>query len=155
MDDLICDALGRVLQQDEALDVYVYPPESVIDYPAAVILETDGAGSREAYRGSWGVMVSVRVVILVQPRVELAEAVEAARPWARRVLALLAAHDELKAMPDDIPLADLDTIEWTSGRLDYAGTAWAAVDFELAYRTDLQIAVACSGIGEHVDTHTD
>jgi hypothetical protein len=154
MDDLICEALGRVLQQDEALIVYVEPPEAVNDYPAALVLETEGVGGLRAYRGGWGASVTVRVVILVRPRVELPEAISSARPWVRRGLALFLAHDELKAVTGDIALGDLTAIEWSVGQMVYADTRWSSVEFELTYETDVQIAVTCDGIGTYVDTHT-
>lgn len=148
LDDIIAAALGDVLELDDDLaEVWVNPPEDVVDHPAALILGSTGEGTRDAYRGGWAADVTMRVLILVRPRVELAEAIEAARPWAGQILGLLASHDELQAVSGDDPIARLTRATWTVGRVAYAGVDWAAVDFTLVYEMWMQIVVSCDGIG--------
>lgn len=148
MDDVIAEALGRVLALEDSLaDVWVYPPEAVFDYPAALVLGSEGVSRRDAYRGGWVAAVSVRLLVLVKPRVELEEAIEAARPWVSTILERLVSHDELQATSEEDPVARLESVDWLVGRVAYAGTDWAAVDFDLSYEKWVHVAVSCDGIG--------
>lgn len=126
--------------------VYRDPPESLPDTPAAVILETEGTAQRAGYRGLFESDVVTRFVVYVTPRVHLPEAIRAARPWAQRVLYLLATHSELQPTADDESLGELEQITWTVGRAEYAKTQYAAVEVRATYRVDWQVYMTCSGI---------
>jgi hypothetical protein len=159
MDDLIAAALGQMLETVSGIRaVYVDPPESFGDTPAAVILESSGEAGRDAYRGGWSSSATVRCVLYVTPRTHLPEAVRAARPWVQPLLALWATNDTpLYQPPTPAPtLADpdpdapapvetgeLQTLAWSVGVAQYAKAMYAIVEIVATYRTDWTVTVGC------------
>ena len=159
MDDLIAAAVGQVLETLTGIkDVYVNPPESFGDTPAAVILESSGEAGRDAYRGGWSSLVTLRVVLYVTPRTHLPEAVKAARPWVQPLLALLATNDEPlyqpptpapteaepePEAPDPVETGELQTLTWSVGVVQYAKANYAAIEVVATYRTDWTVTVGC------------
>lgn len=159
MDDLVAAALGQLLQTVSGIKaVYVDPPESFGDTPAAVILESSGEAGRDAYRGGWSSLATMRVVLYVTPRTHLPEAVRAARPWVQPLLALFAENDtplyqpptpaptegepEPEA-PDPLETGELQTLTWSAGVMQYAKTMYAVVEIVATYRTDWTVTVSC------------
>jgi len=142
MDDLIGAALAALLQTLPTIKaVYTEPPESFGDVPAAVILETTGEAARDSYRGGWSSLVTARVVLYAAIRTHLPEAVRVARPWVQPLLVLLAENDVLYA--GAVEVAELQTLTWNVGVVQYAKTMYAAVEVTAAYRTDWTVVVGC------------
>ena len=126
--------------------VYRDPPESLPDTPSAVVLETEGTAQRAAYQGLFESLITARVIVYAAPRVHLPEAIRAARPWAQRVLYLLATHSELTVSGADEPLGEFQQATWVVGQSEYAKTGYASVEVRATYRVDWQVYMTCSGI---------
>lgn len=160
MDDLLIAALADVLRTDTAIHtVHETPPESLVDTPAAVLLESTGEAARDSYRGGWASEVQVRLVLYVTPRTHLPEAVTAARPWVARLLALLSENDAPLYQaptpepedeedpppepPDPVATGELLRLAWSLGVQQYAKTMYAVVEITATYRTEFTVPVTC------------
>ena len=145
--DAIAAAVGAILETDEEIKrVFVEPPESVTDYPAALVLEINGETAREGYGGLWEAEVKIRVWLLAVPRRHLPVAVKAARPWVPRLLGLFQRHDMLAATEGDEELGEITGLAWTLGNLAYAKIDHAGVELIITARVDQQVLLTCGKV---------
>lgn len=150
-DDVIALSVAEILGLEPDLlgHVHAAPPEKVDDLPAAIVAETDGDTQRDAYRGGWEATLTVRILLLAKLRGKegIEAALRSARPWAKKLLLLFAAHDELTPDEADEPLGEIKTIRWKLRNITYAGTDYAGIELFLTVRVDWQIWVNSGPVG--------
>ena len=145
--DEIAEAIAGILGLSEDLArVFEHPPESVSDYPCAIVLEVNGREERAGIGGLWEANATARVWILARPRRNLPEDITAARPWVGRLLTLFEMHDELAVEEDDEPLGEITRLAWKLGNLEYAGIQHAGVELEIEMRLDRQVVYGCGPV---------